>query len=161
MHSLILENYFMDNNTFSWTVRAKEQNNGHALCFARQHSFKVGDAVSFDSEYNSISSLEYVLGAVGSELITNLKRLARKKKIEIDAVEVVINGKLSNPFVYLQVIGETGSPEIETLNLKVYISTLESKSNIDSLWQEVLKISPLINTLRHSVQFKYDLKLIL
>ncbi len=150
----------MNDIAYHWTVRVKTREKGESICYVRQHNFLVGNAVSFDTEDESISAMEYVLGAIGGDLISSLKRIAKKKRVALDMIETVVTGELTNPMVYLQVIGEEGFAGLNNVRMKVYISSLDDAEVIEQIWNDALRISPLINTFKKSVQFSLEHKIV-
>jgi len=145
---------------YNWTARIKATGKSESICYVRQHDFIVGHSVSFDNKDESISSMEYVLGAIGGDIISSLNRMAKKKRVTIDMIETVVTGELTNPLVYLQVIGEEGFAGIDNVQMKVFISSLDDIEVIEQIWKDALKISPLINTFKESVQFNLVHKIV-
>lgn len=149
----------LDELKYIWTARVKSGNSNKAVCFVRKHSFDVGESVSFDTEYPHITSLEYILGALGGGIVTGLKRLAKKRSIDIDQVEVVVQGNLKNPLISLGVIGEKGDPGFEKIGMKIYISTFHSELEIERLWEEFRLLSPLISSFELSLKMEFEIKI--
>ena len=56
----------------------------------RTHRYDVGVPLSFDREEQGITALEYVLGAIGADLVVGLQRVARKRRLKLDAVEATV-----------------------------------------------------------------------
>lgn len=143
-----------------WTIRVTSSTGEgeRSTAYARKHSFVAGDAVSFDIEHKNVTALEYLLGSFALDIAGTLRRLAKKRRIDIDAVEVLVHGRLHNPMVYLGVVGETGDPGISKIEAKVYISSLEDEAVIAKVWAAMLQIAPIVNTLRTSceVQLGYQ-----
>jgi hypothetical protein len=83
--------------------------------FVRKHQFPVGAPLQFDAEYDAITALEYVLGAIGADVVHGLQTLARKRRVDIDQVEAVVQGELNNPLTYLGVVGADGPPGLEKI----------------------------------------------
>lgn len=150
----------MNETNYQWTARVKDSGGNSSLSYVRQHQFPIKDAVSFDNEDSGISALEYVIGAIGGDLIASLKRVAKKKRVNIDMIETVVMGELENPLIFLQVVGEEGTSAIKKIHLKVYISSLDTPEEIELVWTEALRISPLINTFKTNVKFEFELKII-
>ena len=109
----------------SWITRVSSTEPGTTKIFVRKQRLIVGDPVSFDSEYDGLTSLELVLGALGADIAGGLQALAKRRRLELDNVEVLVEGTLNNPMMWLGVIGEEGSTAIETISAKVYIGTIE------------------------------------
>jgi hypothetical protein len=71
----------------------------------------VGRPLDFDSESDAVSAVEYLLGALGADLLNGL-RVARRRRVHLDRVEATVEGRLGNPLVHLAVVGGEGSPEL-------------------------------------------------
>lgn len=135
-----------------WTLRVTA---GHAVgstAHVRKHSFAAGAPLSFDAEYGAITALEYLLGSVGADLVGSIQAVARRRRVEVDAIEVVVHGVLHNPMVYLRVVGETGDAGLRAIEARVYISSLDDAPRVRALWAEVLETSPVVNTLAKAVK---------
>jgi hypothetical protein len=74
-------------------------------------------------------------------------RRADARRVAIDHAEAVVVGELDNPLVHLGVIGESGSPGIGSVSLKVYVGSNEPEEHLRRIWQETLERSPLARTL--------------
>ncbi len=139
---------------FEWSLRVASAQRDRATVFARKHSFEVGVPVSFDTEYDRLTALEYVLGAFGADLVLGLQRSCRLRRLKVDTVEAVVHGELDNPAVYLGVVGEEGRPGLSRASLRVYVDTVEDESKVQDAWTEALRLSPLADTLRGSVSLE-------
>ena len=143
-----------------WRLRVSAAERGQATVFTRQHQFRVGAPVHFDRTYEAISAVEYVLGALGADVVNGLQILARKQRMHLEQIEAVGEGELDNPLIYLGVIGETGHPGLQTARIKVYVASSEEETAIYRLWDEMLATSPLVHTLRAAVQLELSLQML-
>lgn len=143
---------------YQWTLRVSSAGRGRATVFVRTQQFSVGVPVQFDAEYDAISALEYVLGAIGADMVNGLQALARKRRLGVDSVEAVVQGELNNALTHLGVIGEEGHPGLERVTVKVYVSSLEPEERIQEVWQELLARSPLVRTFQPAMQFDVHLQ---
>ena len=135
-----------------WTLRVTAVQPVGSTARARRHSFAIGVPLSFDAEYGAITALEYLLGALGADLVGGIQTVARRRRVEIDDIEVVVHGVLHNPMVYLRVIGESGDAGLQAITARVYISSLEDEARVRAVWAEVLETSPIANTLTKAVK---------
>lgn len=135
-----------------WTLRVTSTRTPGSIAHARKHSFAVGAPISFDAEYGAITALEYLLGAVGADLVGGIQTVARRRRVEVDDIEAVVHGALHNPMVYLCVVGESGDAGIRAIEARVYISSLDDEARVRAVWAEVLETSPIVNTLSKAVQ---------
>jgi hypothetical protein len=129
----------------TWTLRVGATERDQATVFTRQHQFRVGALVHFDRAYAAVTALEYVLGAIGADLVNGLQTLARKRWVAIEQVEAVVEGELNNPLTYLGVVGETGHAGLEKVWVRVYLASSEEEATIQRLWQEMLATSSLVH----------------
>jgi hypothetical protein len=60
----------------TWSLRISATARGQATVFTRQHQFRVGAPLQFDRDDETVSALEYVLGALGADLVNGLQILA-------------------------------------------------------------------------------------
>ena len=135
-----------------WTLRVTAARPAGSTVHARKHSFAAGAPLSFDVEYGAITALEYLLGAVGADLVGGIQAVARRRRVEIDDIEVVVHGVLHNPMVYLRVVGETGDAGIRAIEARAYISSLDDEHRVRAVWTEALETSPIANTLGKAVK---------
>jgi OsmC-like protein len=145
---------------YTWTLRVSAAEHGQATVFTRQHQFRVGAPVHFDTAYEAVSALEYVLGAIGADLVNGLHTLARRRRVVIGQVEAVVAGELNNPLIYLGVVGETGHPGVEKVCVKVYVASPEPEEAIQRLWREILATSPLVRTFQAAIQLELSLRVV-
>jgi hypothetical protein len=146
---------------YRWTLRVSTAGKDRATVFVRQHQFPVGAPVQFDAMYDAITALEYVLGAIGADVVNGFWALARKRRVEVDHVEAVIQGELNNPLTYLGVVGESGHPGLEQVSVNVYVASLATEEEIRRVWQEMLDRSPLVRTFQPAMRFALSLQVVL
>jgi hypothetical protein len=144
----------MDDTRWTLRVASSIADGDRSIAYVRKHSFVAGAAISFDVEHEHVTALEYLLGSLALDITGTLRRLAMKQRIDIDAIEVLVHGKLHNPMVYLGVVGEAGEPSIAAIDARVYISSLEDDAVIAKIWAAMLQIAPVVNTLRTSCQLQ-------
>jgi hypothetical protein len=129
-----------------WDIRAHAEGRSPVSVRVRRHGFVVGAPIHFDEEYDAITALEYAMGALAGDVVDGFRSLARKRRVEVDQVEALLHGELENALMYLGVVGEEGSPAIESLALKCYVSSLAEEADVQSVWAEALLRSPLAQT---------------
>jgi len=117
----------------------------------------IGRPVEFDSEAADMSALECALAAVGAEIVGGLNVFAQRRRLVLDDVEAVVKARLEAPLVYLGVIGETGSPRLSAVTVRVYVSSPEKPDLIDLAFHDALAVLPLVGTLRMATDLTADL----
>ena len=108
-----------------WGVRVRATAAGGTTAYARSHAFEVGAALPFDVEGSRITALEYLLGALGGDLVGGFRIVARQRRLVIDEIEATVDATLDNPLTHLGVVGEEGHPGLERVAIRVHIATLE------------------------------------
>src|SRR4051812_13733971 len=84
-----------------------------------RRNFSIGRPVEFDDASPNVAALEYALGAVGGEIVNGLREFARRRWLDIDAIEALVTGELEGGLAYLEVIGENAPPRIQRIAIKV------------------------------------------
>lgn len=120
----------------------------------------VGKPVDFDADADAISAVEYLLGALGADLVNGLAAVARRRRVDLDRVEATVEGRLDNALTHLAVEGEAGHPGLAQATVKLYVSSPSPEADIRAAWDETLRLSPLARTLRDSVQLDLTLQLV-
>ncbi len=146
---------------FSWKVRLRATEKGRATAYVRRQQFEVGRPVQFDEHDAQVSALEYVLAAIGADLINGFTALARRRHLLVDQAEVTVAGTLNNPLVHLSVVGEEGHPGLERVAIKLFVSADADEAMLRGVWQETIERSPLVRTLSPVVEFDLALEVTL
>ena len=146
---------------YTWTVRVERVGEQEAKVFSRNHVFVVGEQASFRETDPHPSALEYLLGALGGDLVRGFQIQAARQRVDVDALEVMLSGRLNNPLTHLGVVGETGHPGLESIQGTFYVSADADRSALEELWRTALERSPLFNTLRRSVELSLELRVML
>lgn len=149
----------MDNA--AWNLRVSGPGKDRAIVYVRRHQFEVGAPVCFDEQYDHITALEYVLGALGADIVNGLRSRADKRRVQIDGIEATVSGELNNALTYLDVIGEAGHPGLEKSSIKVFVSSDEPEEEVRRVWEEVLEKSPLVRTLRPVVDLDLSIRVVI
>lgn len=132
---------------FTWSIRVRMAQ-GAETCYSRNHTIRLGKPLSFDTKDDLPTALEAALSALASDLLGTFHRLANKKRLELDALEVSLVARLENPLTAIGVIGEEGSPALEHVLLNVYVSSPASPDVLHALFAEAQFRSPLVQTLQ-------------
>lgn len=148
----------MDGPDHAWTSRVSWVDGGWAAAYTRNHAFFIGGQASFRETDPHPDAVEYLLGALGGDLISGFASHARRRGVEVDAMEASISGRLDNPLVYLGVVGESGHPGFEEISCTLYVSADADEEDLNEIWLTTLARSPLVNTLGRSVDLTLTLQ---
>jgi hypothetical protein len=148
----------VDDTEYTWTSRVSWTGEGWATAYARNHAFTVGGQASFREADAHPDAVEYLLGALGGDLICGFASHATRRGVEVDAMEASIFGRLNNPLVYLGVVGESGHPGFDTISCTLYVSADADEEVLKEVWRTTLARSPLVNTLDRCVGLTLNLQ---
>jgi hypothetical protein len=148
----------VDDTDYAWTSRVSWVGDGWATAYARNHAFTVGGQASFREIDAHPDAVEYLLGALGGDLISGFASHATRRGVEVDAMEASIFGRLNNPLVYLGVVGESGHPGFDTISCTLYVSADADEEVLKEVWRTTLARSPLVNTLDRCVGLTLNLQ---
>ena len=137
----------------SWSVRVRTESRKAACVLARNHSFRVGPALSFEPSDELPSALEHLLGALAADLLTTFLTVSRQCRVAVDATELVLTCRLDNALVHLGVLGEEGTPAIESIEGVFYVSAeAPSDDDLHLAWRQTLSRSPIFATLSRAAR---------
>lgn len=131
-----------------FSVRIHSPSAAATTAFVRQERIPVGEPLSFDPAYRGVTALEHVLAGVGADVVGCVRRAAKRRRVEVEEVEAVVDATLENALTYLGVVGEEGTPRVERVHVKVYVSSYEDEERVAAVWAEALARSPLASTLQ-------------
>jgi len=146
---------------FVWRARVSTDDAGSASVYVRKHSFIVGRPLEFDQEAGAVSALEYLLGALGADVLNGFRAEAKRRRLHLDRAEATVDGRLDNALTHLAVVGETGHPGLSRARVKVYASTAAPEASVKEAWADSLERSPLVRTLRPTVDLSLDLEVVM
>ena len=141
-------------------VRIQRSAQGAARAYARAQSFDVGSQASLREADDAPSAVEYVIGALGGDLICGLQRAAEGEGISLHGIEIALNGRLDNILTHLGVRGEHGHPGLAVIDGTAYVGADADESVIARAWQRTLDRSPLYHTLTRCAAVTITLRVI-
>ncbi|MSS70092.1 MAG: OsmC family peroxiredoxin [Candidatus Latescibacteria bacterium] len=143
---------------YTWTVRVQGAGDREAKVYARNHAFTVGQQASFDERDPRPSAVEYLLGALGGDLVSGFRAQAARQRVTVDAVELTLSGRLNNVLTHLGVVGEAGHPGFEAITGTLYVSADADEATLETVWRTTLERSPLVHTLTRCVALSLTLR---
>jgi uncharacterized OsmC-like protein len=142
---------------YSWEARVRWVGEMEATVYARNHSFTVGQPLSFKEREAHPSAVEYLLGALGADLTNSFAKEVSRRGIEIDGLELALSGSIDNVLVHLGVIGEEGEPALRKVRGTLYVSADTEEQALREAWHSTLQRSPVANTLKHAAEIEIKL----
>lgn len=144
--------------TYEWRLRTRVTGHQKSTVYCRNFSFDVGQLASFEEKDLYPSAVEYVLGALSASLATGLATEAVRDGLEIDDIEISTRGQIENVLAMLGM--DPGEAAFSTIEVKVFVSTLEDEARVQAAWDRVVQRSPLVGTLRRGVPIALKLSIV-
>ena len=142
-------------NAITMSLRVTAPGSAARVSIGRRQ-FSIGRPVEFDEASPHVAALEYALGAAGGEIVNGLREFARRRRIDIDAIEALVTGELEHALTYLEVVGELEPPRIARITVKVFVSAPDQAA-VRTLFADVLERLPLACTLRATLDLTTEL----
>jgi uncharacterized OsmC-like protein len=146
--------------TYSWVAHVRFSRKNEATAYTGTNTFSIGKQASFTQTAHP-TAVDYLLGALGGDLLSGLQAIALRRGVTIDEMEARVSGRMNNPLVFLGVIGEQGHPGLEAITCTLYVTADVSEAVLQDLWRVTLSRSPLVNTLQRCVVLSLSLRQIL
>ncbi|MEH7276086.1 OsmC family protein [Neobacillus vireti] len=154
-------NTLYESRIFDMSFRGTSNDLSTVKIFTSKNSFEIEKQISFDSEYQQISSIEYFAGSVLSSILLTLLQQSEKRGSKIEEIEGVLNLTLENPLYLVGVKGYDQEPFIKKITVTVFLFLdLEDKDFNDFCFR-ALKNSPIYNTLKKSMELEVFFKKLL
>ncbi|ALC92534.1 osmotically inducible protein OsmC [Bacillus sp. FJAT-18017] len=144
---------------YKWNVRVQGEKSLTAKVHSRNHTFKAGQPADFSPKVDAPSAIDYLLGALASDLAVGFKAQASRRNIEIDQLEVSIKAGLGNVLFHLE-LEDGGSPAIQEISGTFYVSSPKLEEELERLWETTLERSPIYQTLTQSININIQFKIV-
>lgn len=139
------------------SVRSTYRGKGGTVTLARSHEVARASGLSFDSKEPLPTSIELMLAAVAADVFGIFGRLAGQRRLTLDDTEAVLKATLADPLAYLGVVGAPGTTRLISLHFRAHVGTPAPHVEVSAAWDEALRRSPLLNTLRPAVKLTLEL----
>jgi hypothetical protein len=139
-----------------WSVRVRTDSCLGLTASARNHSWRIGEPITFAPKDELPSALEVAVGALAADLIASLRRVCRLRRIDFNQAEISLRFTLDNALTYVGVIGEEGHPGISNIDGVLYVSGGDEDELRDA-WEEAKLRSPLLTTLQKAADISLRL----
>ena len=147
-----------DAKKYEWRLRARATGHLKSTVYARNFSFDVGQAASFEEKDVHPSALEYLFGALAGSLATGFATECARENLEVDDIELSLSGTLHNILAHLGL--EEGDPSIKSVELKCFVSTFDDENKVKAAWRRTLARSPLMASLNKACDLQAKLVIV-
>ncbi len=140
---------------YEWRLRARSTGHLKSTIYARNFSFHVGQAASFEEKDANPCALEYLFGALAASLSTGFATECAKDGLEIDDIELSLTGSLYNILAHMGL--EKGDPSVKKIEVKCFASTFDDEDKVTAAWHRTIDRSPVAATLKKAVDLQFKL----
>jgi 6-phosphogluconate dehydrogenase (decarboxylating) len=147
-----------ESRIFEMNFRGASNDLSSVKIFTNKNSFQIEKQISFDSEYQPISSLEYFAGSVLSSILLTLLEQSKKRGSMIEEIEGVLNLSLENPLSLVGVKGYEEEPFIRKITVTAFLYVELEDDDFNDFCFGALKHSPIYNTLKRSMHLEVIFK---
>jgi hypothetical protein len=154
-------NSLYESRMFDMNFRGTSNDLSAVKIYTNKNSFQIEKQVSFDSEYQPVSSMEYFAGSVLSGILLTLLEQSKKRGSVIEEIEGVLNLSLEHPLSLLGVKGYDEDPYISRMAVTVYLYVDLEDEDFDAFCFGALAKSPIYNTLKRSMELEVIFKKLL
>lgn len=141
-------------------VRIQRGAAGAVRAYVRTQAFDVGSQASLRETDDSPSAVEYLIGALGGDLVCGFERAAEGVGVPVHGIEISLSGRLDNILSHLGVVGEQGHPGLASIEGTAYVGSDADEAVIERAWQRTLERSPLYQTLTRCAAVSITLKVV-
>lgn len=144
--------------SYEWRLRVRSTGHLESTVYCRNFSFRAGQPASFEEKDLHPSSLELLLGALGTALSTGFATDAARAGLEIDDIEITVRARLGNPLAHLG-LGE-GDPGLTGVEVKCFASTSADEGAVRAAWERTVARSPVAVTLARATELTIKLAIV-
>lgn len=115
----------------------------------------IDSAISFDSEKEEFTSIDYFISSIVSEIILTMERVAKKRGEIIQDIEAKVSLTIKNPMYLLNVIGFEESALIEKINIDIYLFSFLEGEELEDFLKEVLDRTLIYNSFKEKIEVNF------
>lgn len=115
----------------------------------------IDSAISFDSEKEEFTSIDYFVSAIVSEIILTMERVAKKRGEILQDIEAKVNLTIKNPMYLLNVIGFEERALVEKINIDIYLFSFLEGEELEDFLKEVLDRTLIYNSFKEKIEVNF------
>ena len=143
-----------DINSFQKSFRAIVSND-LVKVYNEKSYIPVDSSISFDSEKEEFTSIDFFVSSIVSELILTMMRVAKKRNTILQDIEAKVNLDIDNPMYLLNVIGFEDKSIINHINIDIYFFSFYEGEELQEFLDEVLNRTLIYNSIKDLVNVNF------
>lgn len=144
--------------SYEWRLRVRSTGHLESTVYCRNFSFHGGQPASFEEKDAHPSSVELLLGSLGTALSTGFASEVSRAGLVVDDIELTVRGRLGNPLAHLG-LGE-GDPGLVSVDVKCFASTMSKEDEVRAAWERTVERSPVAVTLARATTLTLKLAIV-
>ncbi|MEZ5066903.1 MAG: OsmC family protein [bacterium] len=143
---------------YEWRLRIRSTGHLESTAYCRNFSFQAGQPASFEEKDRHPSSVELLLGSLGTALATGFATEVARAGLDVDDIELTVRGQLGNPLAHLG-LGE-GDPGLSRVDVRCFASTMDDEAAVRAAWARTVERSPVAVTLARATELTHHLAIV-
>jgi TusA-related sulfurtransferase len=135
---------------YEWRVRARLTGRQEATVFARNFSWKLGQAASFEERDEHPSAIEALVGALAAELMNGFATACAQRGLAVDELESTAKVRLHSVLAHLGLA--EGDPSLAAVEVTVFVTSPASGAELRAVFAGVVLRAPLCATLHKAAE---------
>jgi len=144
--------------SYEWRLRVRASGHLESTAYCRNFSFVAGQPASFEEADRHPSSVELLLGSLGTALATGFASEIARAGLVVDDVELTVRGQLGNPLAHLG-LGE-GDPGLVRVQVRCFATTMDDEAAVRAAWERTVERSPVAVTLGRATELSMKLAIV-
>lgn len=144
--------------SYEWRLRVRASGHLESTAYCRNFSFVAGQPASFEEQDRHPSSVELLLGSLGTALATGFASEIARAGLAVDDVELTVRGQLGNPLAHLG-LGE-GDPGLVRVQVRCFATTMDDEAAVRAAWDRTVERSPVAVTLARATELELKLAIV-
>ncbi len=144
--------------SYEWRLRVRASGPLESTAYCRNFSFVAGQPASFEEADRHPSSVELLLGSLGTALATGFASEVARAGLAVDDVELTVRGQLGNPLAHLG-LGE-GDAGLVRVQVRCFATTMDDEAAVRAAWERTVERSPVAVTLGRATALETKLAIV-
>lgn len=148
-------------HVFEMSMRGTCQDLKEVRLYTDRKELTVGCTMSFDNEYDGVTSMSYFLGSLLSSMIHTAIKEFKQAGIVMDEIEGILHARLKNPLRMIPVRGYDDPPDIESIHVKLFYYADGDEEELNALLIKTQEVNPIYRLVSRSVDVKIEAEWVL
>lgn len=141
-------------NSFQKNFRAIVSND-LVKVYNEKSSVPIDSIISFDSEKEEFTSIDFFVSSIVSEIILSMIKVAKKRNTILQDIEAKASLEIENPMYLLNVIGFEDKSFIKKINIDVYFFSFYEGNELQGFLDEVLNRTLIYNSIKNLIKINF------